>query len=98
MVVHAMIMKATLRTNTAINGMMARFNAFLTFGELSVVDDISSLDDSSAIRAIAISAPPTPTPSAVDIVIALEVALDTADKDVTDSIPGNSSTGYIKLI
>ena len=79
-----MIMKATLRTNTAISGMMARFNAFLTFGEFSVVEEMSSLEDSSPIRAIAISAPPTPTVNGVDMAIALEAALDTADDTIND--------------
>jgi hypothetical protein len=74
-----MTMNATSSTNTASNGMMARFSAFLTFGELNRVEDSSSLDESSMIRAIAISAPPTPILTAEVMVIALDAA-DEASK------------------
>lgn len=76
-----MTMKATLRTNTANNGMVARFIAFLIFGELKVVDDMSSFEERNRISSTAISAPPTPIPTAVVIVIALDAVVAAADED-----------------
>jgi len=56
----------------------------MTFGELSAVDESSSLDESNIIRATATSAPPTPIPNAVDMVMALDVAAD--EDTILDSI------------
>ena len=77
-------MKTTLRTNTASSGTIARFSAFLILGELNAVLEISSFDESSMISAMAINAPPTPMPKAVDMVMALEVAAD--EDTMLDSI------------
>lgn len=82
-----MIMKATSRTNTANNGIVARFIAFLIFGELKVVDDNSSFEERSRINSTAISAPPTPIPTADVMVIALDAVVAAADEDtMLDSI------------
>lgn len=82
-----MTMKATSSTNTASRGMMARFIAFFTLGELRVVDEISSLEERSMINSTAISAPPTPMPTADVMVIALDAVVAAADEDtMLDSI------------
>ena len=91
-----MTMKATSRTNTASNGMIARFNAFFIFGELRVVDEISSFEERSMINSTAISAPPTPIPTADVIVIALDAVVAAADEDtMLDSI--TNAISYIIL-
>lgn len=77
-------MNVTLSTNTASRGKIARFSAFLTFGEFSAVEDSSSFDESSMINAMATRAPPTPAAIGVDMAMALEVAAD--DDTVLNSI------------
>jgi hypothetical protein len=71
--------------------MIARFIAFLIFGELRVVDVMSSFEERSMINSTAISAPPTPMPTADVIVIALDAVVAAADEDtmldsITDTI------------
>lgn len=80
-------MNVTLSTNTASNGMMAKLSILRTLGESRAVEEISSFDDRRSIRTMATNAPPTPTPMAVDIVIADEAAVvDAADDTMLDSI------------
>lgn len=74
-----MTMKATSNTNTASKGTMARFNAFLIFGELRAVDESNSFEDSSMMSNTAINAPPTPMPIADVMVIALDAAVVAAE-------------------
>lgn len=82
-----MTMKATSRTKTASSGIIARFIAFFIFGELRVVEDKSSFEERSMINSTAISAPPTPMPTADVIVIALDAVVAAADEDtMLDSI------------
>ncbi len=81
-----MTMKATSRTNTASNGMMAKFIAFLIFGELRAVEEISSFDDSSMMSNTAISAPPTPMPTAEVMVIALDAVVAAVEDTMLESI------------
>jgi hypothetical protein len=60
--------------------MMARFKALRIVGELNLEDAIISFEESSMMSMMAISAPPTPRPKAVVMVIALDAAaLDVAD-------------------
>lgn len=66
-----MIMKATSKTNTASRGMIARFKAFLTLGEFTAVEEMSSLEDSNRMSMTAMIAPPMPRPTAVVMVMAL---------------------------
>jgi hypothetical protein len=80
-------MNVTFSTNTASNGMMAKFNVFLTLGESRAVEEINSFDDSRSINTTATRAPPTPRPIAADMVIADEAAVvDAADDTMLDSI------------
>lgn len=80
-------MNVTLSVNTASNGMIAKFSVLRTLGESRVVEEISSFDDRRSINTTATSAPPTPRPMAVDIVIADEAAaVDAADDTILDSI------------
>jgi len=69
-----MTLKTTVNANTPISGTIAESKEDRIFFE--VLDDapISSLDERSIIRNIAISAPPMPTPST----LVIEIALDTA--------------------
>lgn len=84
---HMNSIKVTFRTNTASNGMMAKLSILRTLGESRAVEEISSFDDRRRINTTATSAPPIPTPMAVDIVIADEAAVvDAADDTMLDSI------------
>ena len=63
-----------VRENTTNNGTIAESKVARTFLEPLLEADMSSLDDSSMIRSIAMSAPPTPTLIAVVMDTALLAA------------------------
>lgn len=80
-------MNVTLSTNTASNGIIAKFSDLRTLGESRAVEEISSFDDRRSIKTTATRAPPTPRPMAVDIVIAdVAAVVEAADDTMLDSI------------
>lgn len=81
-----------VRENTTSNGTMAESRVARTFLELLLEAEMSSLDDRSMMRRIAISAPPTPTLMAVVmdtalLAAAVVVAL-TSIKDIMERCHG----------
>jgi len=78
-----------VRENTINNGTIAESKVARTFLEPLLEADMSSLDDSSMISNIAMSAPPTPTLTAVvmdtALVAAAVVAALTSIKDMISS-------------
>jgi len=64
-----------VRENTTKSGTMAASKVASTFLELLLEAEMSSREDRSMINSIAIRAPPTPTPMAVVMEMALLAAL-----------------------
>ena len=80
-------MNVTFNTNTASNGIIAKFSVLRTLGESRAVEEINSFEDNNNINVTATRAPPTPRPMAVDIVIADDAAVvDAAEDTILDSI------------
>jgi|LSQX01.3.fsa_nt_gb hypothetical protein len=78
-------MNVTLSTNTASNGIIAKFSDLRTLGESRAVEEISSFDDRRRINTTATNAPPTPRPitevkvmadDAAVVAVATAIALD----------------------
>lgn len=78
-------MNVTLSTNTASNGIIAKFSDLRTLGESRAVEEISSFDDRRRINTTVTNAPPTPRPitevkvmadDAAVVAVATAIALD----------------------
>jgi hypothetical protein len=77
-----------VRENTTSNGTIAESRVASTFLELLLEAEMSSLEESSMISRIAISAPPTPTLMAVVMDTALLAAVEVAALTSINDIMG----------
>ena len=88
-----------MAANTSKSGTTTASNVAMTLFDLSEDAEMSSLDDRSETRSMAINAPPTPPLMTAVIETALDAALDVnVDAAITKLITSCSKSGIFKTI